>query len=103
VGEGDWTVKLSREEVKHIAMLARLALDEQELLLYQEQLSSILEYFGRLQALDTEAIPPTATVLPVRSVMRDDEPGEPFPQTEILANAPSADAGCFSVPAVLET
>lgn len=96
-------MKLSREEVKHIAELARLALDEQEVLLYQEQLSSILEYFGRLQQLDTGAIPPTATVLPIRNVMRDDEEALSSSQEEILANAPAADEGCFIVPAVLET
>lgn len=95
-------MKLSREEVKHIAELARLALDEQEVILYQEQLSSILEYFGHLQQLDTEAIPPTATVLPIRSVMRDDEETLSSSQEEILANAPAADEGCFIVPAVLE-
>lgn len=96
-------MKLSHEEVKHIAELARLALDEQEVLLYQEQLSSILEYFGRLQQLDTGAIPPTATVLPIRNVMRDDEEALSSSQEEILANAPAADEGCFIVPAVLET
>ncbi|MCX7681772.1 MAG: Asp-tRNA(Asn)/Glu-tRNA(Gln) amidotransferase subunit GatC [Anaerolineae bacterium] len=94
---------LSREEVKHIAALARLALDEQEVALYQEQLSTILEYFGRLQALDTGAIPPTATVLPIRNVMRDDEQVLSSTPEEILANAPAADEGCFSVSAVLET
>ncbi|MCK4315985.1 MAG: Asp-tRNA(Asn)/Glu-tRNA(Gln) amidotransferase subunit GatC, partial [Anaerolineae bacterium] len=65
-------MKLSREEVEHIAELARLALSDEELALYQEQLSAILEHFERLQELDTEAIPPTATVLPLRSVMRAD-------------------------------
>ncbi len=95
-------MKLSREEVEHIAELARLALSDEELALYQEQLSAILEYFERLQELDTEAIPPTATVLPLRSVMRDDEVRPPFPREEILANAPAAEEGCFKVPAVLE-
>jgi len=95
-------MKLSREEVEHIAELARLALCDEELALYQEQLSAILEYFERLQELDTEAIPPTATVLPLRSVMRDDEVRPPFPREDILANAPAAEEGCFKVPAVLE-
>lgn len=95
-------MKLSREEVEHIAELARLALSDEELALYQGQLSAILEYFERLQELDTEAIPPTATVLPLRSVMRDDEVRPPFPREDILANAPAAEEGCFKVPAVLE-
>jgi aspartyl-tRNA(Asn)/glutamyl-tRNA(Gln) amidotransferase subunit C len=95
-------MQLSREEVEHIAELARLALSDEELALYQEQLSAILEHFERLQELDTEAIPPTATVLPLRSVMRADEPRPPFSREDILANAPAAEEGCFKVPAVLE-
>ncbi len=95
-------MKLSREEVQHIAELARLDLSEEEAALYQEQLSAILEYFERLQELDTEAISPTATVLSLRSVMRADEPGSSFSREDILANAPAAEDGCFEVPAVLE-
>jgi len=95
-------MKLSREEVQHIAELARLALGDEERALYQEQLSAILEHFEQLQELDTEAIPPTATVLPLHSVMRADEPEPPFPREDILANAPASEEGCFKVPAVLE-
>jgi aspartyl-tRNA(Asn)/glutamyl-tRNA(Gln) amidotransferase subunit C len=95
-------MKLSLEQVQHIAELARLALSDEELALYQGQLSAILEHFEQLQALDTEAIPPTATVLPLRNVMRADESRPPFPREDILANAPDAEDGCFKVPAVLE-
>ena len=95
-------MKLNREEVQHIAELARLALSDEELALYQEQLSAILEHFEQLQELDTDAIPPTATVLPLRSVMRDDEPRPPFSREDILANAPATEDGCFEVPAILD-
>ena len=95
-------MKLGREEVQHIADLARLALSAEEQSLYQEQLSAILEHFEQLQELDTGAIPPTATVLPLRSVMRADEPRPPFSREDILANAPAVEEGCFKVPAVLE-
>jgi aspartyl-tRNA(Asn)/glutamyl-tRNA(Gln) amidotransferase subunit C len=95
-------MKLGREQVQHIAELARLALSDEERLLYQEQLSAILEHFERLQELDTEAISPTATVLPLHSVMRADESRPPFPREDILANAPAHEEGCFRVPAVLE-
>jgi aspartyl-tRNA(Asn)/glutamyl-tRNA(Gln) amidotransferase subunit C len=95
-------MKLNREQVEHIAELARLALSEEELALYQEQLSAILEYFERLQELDTAAISPTASTLPQHSVMRDDEVSPPFPREDILANAPATEEGCFEVPAVLE-
>jgi len=95
-------MKLNREEVEHIAELARLALSEEEKALYQEQLSAILDYFERLKELDTEAISPTASVLPLRSVMREDEAKPPFAREDILANAPAGEEGCFEVPAVLE-
>jgi aspartyl-tRNA(Asn)/glutamyl-tRNA(Gln) amidotransferase subunit C len=95
-------MKLSREEVEHIAELARLALSDEERALYQEQLSAILKHFERLQELDTDPLSPTATVLPLRSVMRADEPRPPFPREDILANAPAVEEGCFKVPAVLE-
>ena len=65
---------LTREQVVAIAELARLALTEEEIMLYQEQLSAVLGYAERLQTLDTDAIPPTATVLPVQNVMRADKP-----------------------------
>ena len=95
-------MKLSLEQVEHIAQLARLTLNKEEKALYQEQLSAILEYFEKLEGLDTEAISPTATVLPLRSVMREDEPKPSAPREDILANAPAAEDGCFEVPAVLD-
>jgi len=93
---------LTRQEVDHIAELAKLALTEVEKERFREQLSAVLEYAARLEALDTDAIPPTATVLPLRNVMRADETSPPSPREDILANAPAAEEGCFKVPAVLE-
>jgi aspartyl-tRNA(Asn)/glutamyl-tRNA(Gln) amidotransferase subunit C len=95
-------MKLSRAEVDYVAYLARLALNEQEKELFREQLSSILDYAERLQELDTEAISPTATVLPLENVMRDDEIGPSLPLADVLANAPAVDSDCFQVPLVLE-
>lgn len=95
-------MKLSREEVEHIADLSKLTLSDGEITRYQEQLSAILEYFDRLQELETEDIPPTATVLPLRSVMRDDDARPPLDREKVLENAPEAEDGCFRVPAVLE-
>lgn len=92
---------LSREEVLHIAHLARLELSEEEIEAYQRQLSSILEYFARLQEVDTEGIPPTASVLPPRTVLRNDEPRPGLSKEEILANAPDVTDGQFRVPPVL--
>ena len=94
--------KLSRIEVEHIAELAKLSLTDEEKERFREQLSAILKYAEILQRLDTEVIPPTATVLPLRNVMVADEVRPSFPREDILANAPDAENGCFRVRAILE-
>jgi aspartyl-tRNA(Asn)/glutamyl-tRNA(Gln) amidotransferase subunit C len=95
-------MSLTRTEVQHIAELAKLHLTDAEETLYQEQLSDILDYVQRLNTLDTEAIPPTATVLPLRSVMRDDVPRPSLPVDDILANAPARAGDAFEVRVILE-
>ncbi|MBN1966380.1 MAG: Asp-tRNA(Asn)/Glu-tRNA(Gln) amidotransferase subunit GatC, partial [Anaerolineae bacterium] len=70
--------------------------------LYAGQLSAILEYAERLQALDTEAIPPTASVLPLRNVLRPDEARPSLPRDAALSNAADAAEGQFRVDAVLD-
>lgn len=64
---------LSNNEVKHIAQLARLQLTQEEIELYREQLSAILDYAGRLQKVDTQTISPTSSVLVLQTVLRPDE------------------------------
>jgi aspartyl-tRNA(Asn)/glutamyl-tRNA(Gln) amidotransferase subunit C len=93
--------KLSHVEVEHIAELAKLSLTDEEKEKFREQLSAILEYAEMLQRLDTEAIPPTATVLPLRNVMVADEVKLSFSRQDVLANAPEAEDGCFKVRAIL--
>ena len=95
-------MSLTRTEVQHIAELAKLQLTEAEEALYQEQLSDILDYIQRLNTLDTAAIPPTATVLPLRSIMRDDVSRPSLPVAEILANAPARAGDSFEVRVILE-
>ena len=95
-------MSLTRAEVQHIAELAKLQLTESEEALYQEQLSDILNYVQRLNTLDTGAIPPTATVLPLHSVMRDDVPRPALPVDEVLANAPARAGDSFEVRVILE-
>lgn len=95
-------MKLTLEEVEHIANLARLQLSEEEKNRYREQLSDILDYVAQLQALDTSGIPPTSSVLPERSVLRPDEPRPGLPLDELLRNAPAAEKGQFRVPPVLD-
>jgi aspartyl-tRNA(Asn)/glutamyl-tRNA(Gln) amidotransferase subunit C len=95
-------VKLSPEEVRSIAELARLDLTEAEVALYAGQLSEILGYFQRLQELDTAHIPPTASVLPLTNVTRPDVAAPPLTPAEVIANAPDAEDNQFRVSAVLD-
>ncbi len=94
---------LTLEEVDHIANLARLELTPEEKERYRQQLSAILEYAARLQAVDTSGIPPTSSVLPPRSVLRQDVPAASLEREDILRNAPQpGDNGTFRVPPVLD-
>ncbi len=95
-------MELSRAEVDHIAELAKLGLTEQEKDTFRRQLSAILAYAQTLQELDTEAIPPTAQVIPLHNVMRADVVTPSLPQAQVLANAPASEEGCFKVKAILE-
>jgi aspartyl-tRNA(Asn)/glutamyl-tRNA(Gln) amidotransferase subunit C len=89
---------LTRDEVEHIASLAHLALSERELTMYQEQLSAILDYAAKLQELDTDAISPTASVLPLRSVLREDQVEVTLSREQTLRNAPATTDDCFRMP-----
>ncbi len=95
-------MKLDRAMVEHIADLAKLQLTDGELDRYAEQLSDILDYAERLQALDTDAIPPTASVLPLKNVVRDDRVQPSLPRENALANAADTAEGQFRVEAVLD-
>ena len=95
-------MKLSREEVLHIARLARLGLNEAEIDRTREQLSDILENFEILQQVDTADVPPTAQSIALQNVVRDDEVAPSLPSSEVLANAPRKEGECFRVRAVLE-
>jgi aspartyl-tRNA(Asn)/glutamyl-tRNA(Gln) amidotransferase subunit C len=93
---------LTREEVLHVAKLARVALSEDEVERLQEQLSQILEHFDVLNSFDTKDVPPTTHTLPLNSVMAKDEPRPSLEQDQVLANAPMAQEGHLRVRAVLE-
>jgi len=95
-------MRLTQAEVDHVAKLAQLGLTAEEKEQYREQLSAILEYAEVLKRVDTAAIPPTASVLPLRNVMRPDEPEPSLSQDEVLANAPRQETGQFRVRAILE-
>jgi aspartyl-tRNA(Asn)/glutamyl-tRNA(Gln) amidotransferase subunit C len=95
-------VKLSREQVIDIADLAKLDLTEQEIEQYADQLSAVLDYASRLEQLNTDDIPPTASVLPLQNVMREDVVRPSLPRERVIANAPAAIEGQFRVDAVLD-
>lgn len=92
---------LTLAEVEHIAELARLNLTPEEKERFRLQLSAILEYAARLQAVDTTGIPPTASVLPGEAGLRADEPRPGLSTEETLKNAPDAHHNQFRVPPVL--
>ena len=96
-------MRISHEEVEHVAYLARLGLTEEEMEKFGDQLSHILENMEVLNELDTSAIPPTAQVIPLANVMRRDEPGPALPRDEVLENAPKrGEEIYFCVPPVFE-
>ncbi len=95
-------MKLSREEVLHIALLARLGLTEAEVDKLREQLSNILENFEVLQQVDTTDIPPTAQSIALQNVVSEDKVVSSLAQSQVLANAPQREGDFFRVRAVLE-
>ena len=95
-------MKLSREEVLHIALLARLGLTEAEADKFREQLSNILGNFEVLQQVDTTGVPPTAQSIALQNVVRGDEIAASLLPSQVLANAPQKEKEFFRVRAVLE-
>ena len=95
-------MKLTPEEVLHIARLARLGLTDAEIDKFSAQLSNLLENFEILQQVDTSDVPPTAQSIALQNVLREDEAAASLHQSQILANAPRKDENCFRVRAVLE-
>ncbi|ADG81737.1 glutamyl-tRNA(Gln) amidotransferase subunit C [Thermincola ferriacetica] len=92
---------LTKAQVEHVALLARLELTEEEKEMYASQLNDILNHVEALNKLDTTDIPPTAHVLPLRNVMREDKVCEHLPNEEALANAPAREDGYFKVPKIV--
>jgi aspartyl-tRNA(Asn)/glutamyl-tRNA(Gln) amidotransferase subunit C len=95
-------MKLSYEQVRHIAWLARLGLSEEEVEKFSLQLSNILENFEILKQGDTANVPPATHTIPLQNVLRKDEVAESYSQADILSNAPKQEENCFKVQAILE-
>ncbi len=92
---------LTREEVLHVAELARLSLSPEEIELFTVQLNEILEYVEKLQKLDTSRVEPLAHVIPIFNVFREDQVRQSLPQDAALENAPAREDGNFLVPRVI--
>jgi len=93
---------ISREDVEHVATLARLGLTDDEIDRMQGQLNRILEAIGQLQSVDTSAVGPTAQVIALENVMRDDVSRPGLSREAALANAPRREGAHLRVPVVLE-
>jgi aspartyl-tRNA(Asn)/glutamyl-tRNA(Gln) amidotransferase subunit C len=89
---------ITREDVLHVARLARLELREEEVPRLQEQLSAILDAVGKVSELDLSDVPPMSHPLDVVNVLGEDEPRSSLPLEDALANAPEADGPFFAVP-----
>jgi aspartyl-tRNA(Asn)/glutamyl-tRNA(Gln) amidotransferase subunit C len=93
---------ISRDDVLHVARLARLELSDAEIETMREQLNSILTYIDRLKELDVTGVEPTAHVVPLVNVMREDEVVPSLPQEDMLRNAPDRVGELFRVPRIIE-
>lgn len=95
-------MELTREQIDHVAHLSRLALSDDERARFGAQLASILAYIEKLNELDTSGVPPTAHVMGLRNVFRDDVEQPSLGREAMLANAPAQACGCYLVPRILD-
>jgi aspartyl-tRNA(Asn)/glutamyl-tRNA(Gln) amidotransferase subunit C len=93
---------INKEQVEHVARLARLSFTDEELDRLTHQLSDIIAYAEQVSALATDDVPPTSHALPLRNVFREDELAECLPQEKALSTAPEVEQGRFKVPRILE-
>ncbi|MFZ5754832.1 MAG: Asp-tRNA(Asn)/Glu-tRNA(Gln) amidotransferase subunit GatC [Bacillota bacterium] len=94
-------MKITVKDVEHVALLARLDLTEQDKEKYTQSLNAILEYMEKLNQIDTSNVEPTAHVLPLKNVFREDKLHRTMDKELVLANAPEEEDGCFKVPRIV--
>jgi len=99
---GGIRLRLSQEEVEHIALLARLKLTDEERERMTTQLNDIIGFFGQLGELDTTDVEPTSHVIPMSNVLREDKVRPSLPVEDVLENAPDRAGDTFRVPRVVE-
>ena len=93
--------RITRQDVEHVARLARLALTEDEVEALTHELGAILDHAAEVSALETADVPPTAHPLPLVNILRPDEARPGVPRDEVLAEAPETEDGRFRVPRIL--
>ena len=89
-------------EIDHVALLARLKLTDKEKKLFSRQVGGIIKYIDKLNELDTADVEPTAHVLPVKNVFREDKLTPSLPLSEVLLNSPGKDETFYKVPKIIE-
>ncbi|ART74964.1 Asp-tRNA(Asn)/Glu-tRNA(Gln) amidotransferase subunit GatC [Sutcliffiella horikoshii] len=94
--------RISEDQVKHVAHLARLAISEDEAVMFTSQLDAIISFAEKLNELDTENVQPTSHVLHMKNVMREDVAKDGLPVDEVLKNAPDHKNGQIRVPSIIE-
>ena len=99
--DGVMSQRITRDDVAHVAKLAKLALSDDELDEFTDQLSAVLDHAADVEALDVAGVAPTAHPFPLANVLRDDVLAPTLDRDEVLAQAPSAQDGMFRVPPVL--
>ena len=95
-------MQLSRDEVLHVARLARLALSDDEVTRFGAQLSAILDHAARVSEVAADDVPATSHALPLTNVLRDDEVRDCLPPEKALSTAPEVEDGRFKVPRIIE-
>ena len=93
--------KISIEQVRHVAKLSRLAIDEERTRRFAGQLESILEYVAQISEVDVSGVEPMAHALPLKNVLREDVVVSALPVENVLQNAPETDGAFFKVPKVI--
>ncbi|AZB41484.1 MULTISPECIES: Asp-tRNA(Asn)/Glu-tRNA(Gln) amidotransferase subunit GatC [Bacillaceae] len=94
--------RISTDQVKHVAHLARLAITEEEAQMFSKQLDAIISFAEQLNELDTDNVEPTTHVLDMKNVMREDKPAKGLPVEDVVKNAPDQKDGYIRVPTILE-
>lgn len=95
-------MSISLDEVRHVARLARLDLDEVEMLCLQGELNALLGHFSDIQGIDVSGMAPSSTALDVQNAWAEDEAGQVLSRSDALKNAPMSKAGLFVVPTIIE-